>query len=87
MNAGHKLEYLSAEYERGEQLEMAAEQKKAVLESELLGVEKILGADVARTKEDEIAVLTGAAIKIARLRLCKGAVRLCYGALRLCPDR
>ena len=61
MNAGHKLEYLSAEYERGEQLEMAAEQKKSVLESELLGVEKILGADVARTKEDEIAVLTGAA--------------------------
>lgn len=58
-NAAQKLNYLSAEYEKGQQLEMVANQKKAMLQEQLMGAEKMLGSDVAQTREDETAVLTG----------------------------
>jgi hypothetical protein len=32
---------------------------QAMLQQQLMGAEKVLGTDVAKTKEDETAVLTG----------------------------
>jgi len=58
-NAAQKLNYLSAEYEKGQQLEVAANQKKAMLQAQLMRAQQMLGADVRETKEAETAVLTG----------------------------
>jgi len=58
-NAAQKLQYLSAEYEKGQQLEELANQKKNALEAQLMEASRVLGSDVVHTKEDETAVLTG----------------------------
>jgi len=58
-NSEHKLQYLAAEFDKGEQLERVANEKKAMLEAQLQQAAQVLGADVVKTKEDEVAVLTG----------------------------
>ena len=58
-NAEHKLQFLSAEYANGAELEQVANEKKAMLEAQLQEAGRVLGADVVRTKEDEVATLTG----------------------------
>ena len=47
-NAEHKLQFLSAEYAKGAELEQVANEKKAMLEAQLQEAGRVLGADVVR---------------------------------------